>query len=132
MANIKGRAFVSCGLTGRLGFPGIVSGKEPIASAEMSRDMGWIPVLGRSLEEGIATFHSGILARELLWTEGAPRLQSIGMQRQTREVAEHTHQGFPAISSFTQPIWKSMSGIPEVQWKDSMLNVTWVKSLSGK
>jgi len=43
------------------GFPGGTSGKEPPANAGVIRDLGLIPGLGRSLEEGMTT-HSSILA----------------------------------------------------------------------
>ena len=44
------------------------------------RDMGSIPGLGRSLEEGMAT-HSSILAWKIPRTEERGRLQSMGSQR---------------------------------------------------
>jgi len=44
------------------------------------REMGSIPGLGRSPEEGMAT-HSNILAWRIPWTEEPGRLQSTGSQR---------------------------------------------------
>ena len=44
------------------------------------REMGLIPGLGRSPEEGMAT-HSNILAWRIPWTEEPGRLQSTGSQR---------------------------------------------------
>ena len=43
-------------------------------------DVGFIPGLGRSLEEETAT-HSGILAWEIPWTEEPGGLRSMGSQR---------------------------------------------------
>ena len=43
-------------------------------------DMGWIPGLGRPLEEGMAT-HSSILAWRIPWTEEPGGLQSMGLPR---------------------------------------------------
>ena len=43
------------------GFPGGASGKEPTCYTGDIRDVGSIPGLGRSLEEGMPT-HSSILA----------------------------------------------------------------------
>ena len=62
------------------GFPGGASGKEPPANAGNVRDMGAVPGLGRSLEEGMAT-HAGILASIILWKEEPGGLQSIWLQR---------------------------------------------------
>ena len=42
------------------------------------RDVGSIPGLGRSLEEGMAT-HSRILAWKIPWTEEPGRLLSMGL-----------------------------------------------------
>ena len=56
------------------------SGKEPTANAGDVRDMGLIPGLGRSPEEGMAT-HSNILAWRIPWTEEPGRLHSIASQR---------------------------------------------------
>ena len=44
------------------------------------REVGSIPGLGRSPEEGMAT-HSNILAWRIPWTEEPGRLQSTGLQR---------------------------------------------------
>ena len=50
--------------------------KNQSASAGDVRDLGFIPWLGRSLEEGM-TVHSSILAWRILWTVEPGRLQSI-------------------------------------------------------
>ena len=54
--------------------------KNPPASAGDIRDVGSIPQLGRSLEEGTAT-HSSILSWRIPWTEEPGRLQYMGSQR---------------------------------------------------
>ena len=54
--------------------------KNPPANAEVIRDTGSIPVLGRSMEEGMAT-HSSILAWRIPWTEEPGEVQSMGSQR---------------------------------------------------
>jgi len=51
-----------------------VAHKESGASAG---DQGWIPGLGRSLEEEMATYFS-ILAWKIPWTEEHCGLQSVG------------------------------------------------------
>ena len=58
-------------------FPGSSDGK---ASAYNPGDLGSIPGLGRSPEEGNGT-HSSILAWKIPWTEEPGRLQSMGSQR---------------------------------------------------
>ena len=50
------------------------------AMQEMQTDASLIPVLGRSLEKGMAT-HSRILAWRISRTEEPGRLQSIGLKR---------------------------------------------------
>ena len=52
----------------RDGFPSGAGVKNPPANAGDLRDMGSIPGLGRSLEEGMVT-HSSILAWRIPWTE---------------------------------------------------------------
>ena len=59
--------------------------KHPPASTGYRRDASLIPVLGRSLEEGMAT-HSSILAWRIPWTEEPDRLQSTGSQRDRTEM----------------------------------------------
>ena len=54
--------------------------KNPPANAGDIRDVGSIPRLGRSQEEGMAT-RSSILVWRIPWTEEPGRLQSIGLQR---------------------------------------------------
>ena len=59
------------------------------------RDMGSIPGLGRSLEEGMAT-HSSILAWKIPRTEKRGRLQSIASQRVRHDRSDlaRTHISF--------------------------------------
>ena len=54
--------------------------KKPPANAGDARDVGLIPELGRTLEEGMAT-HSSILAWRIPWIEKLGGLQSIESQR---------------------------------------------------
>ena len=54
--------------------------KNPPANTGDTRDARSIPVLGRSLEEGMAT-HSSILAWRIPWTEEPGGLQFTGLQR---------------------------------------------------
>ena len=56
------------------GLPRRLSGKESDCSAGDAGDMGLIPGLGRSPEEGMAT-HSTILAWRMSWTEELERLR---------------------------------------------------------
>ena len=60
-----------------LGLPQWLSGKESACSAG---DAGLIPGSGRFPGEGKATL-SSILAWEILWTESAGGLQSMGSQK---------------------------------------------------
>ena len=62
------------------GLPWWLSSKDSTYNAGASVDMGLIPGLGRSLEEGMAT-HFSILAWRIPWTEKPGKLQSIGLQR---------------------------------------------------
>ena len=75
----------------QLGFPGGSDGKESTYNAG---DVGSIPGLGRSSEEGTAT-HSSILAWRIPWTEEPGRLQSMGLQRVGHDWATNT---------YTQPV----------------------------
>ena len=73
-----------------LGFPGGSVSKEFACNVG---DLGSIPGLGRSLEEGMAT-HSSVLAWRIPWTEEPGGLQSIGLQRvghdwSTKHIAQH-------------------------------------------
>ena len=52
--------------------------KNPPANAGDRKDSGWIPGLGGSLREGMAT-HSNILAWSIPGTEEPGGLQSIGL-----------------------------------------------------
>ena len=55
-------------------------------------DLGPIPGLRRSLEEGMAT-HSSILAWRIPWTEEPGRLQIIGLQKDGHDRARmHSRQ----------------------------------------
>ena len=67
----------------RSGFPGGARGREPACHAGDTRDAGSVPRSVRPPEEGVAT-HSSILAWRVPWTEEPGRLQSIGLQGQTR------------------------------------------------
>ena len=67
-----------------VGFPGGSDGKKKKKSACNVGDLGSIPGLGRSTEEGMAT-HSSILAWRIPWTEELGGLQSMGSQ----EVGHH-------------------------------------------
>ena len=60
-----------------MGFPGSSAGKE---SAYNAGDLGLIPGLGRSLEEGMAT-HSSILAWRIPMDRGAWWPTVHGLQR---------------------------------------------------
>ena len=72
-----------------LGFAGGSDGKESTCNAA---DLGSIPGLGRSLEEGMAA-HSSIPAWRIPWTGEPGRLQCMGSQSQTwlRELLFHFH-----------------------------------------
>ena len=61
-------------------FPGGSDSKE---SASSAGDPGLILGSGGSLEKGMST-HSSILAWRILWTGEPGRLQSMGLQSQTR------------------------------------------------
>ena len=61
------------------GFPGGSAGKEPANAGDL-RDVGLIPGLERSPGGGNDSY-SGILARELSWTEEPGGLQSLVSQR---------------------------------------------------
>ena len=61
----------------KIGFPGGSDGKESTCNVG---DLGSIPGLGRSLEEGMA-IHSSILAWRIPWMEEPGGLQSMGLQR---------------------------------------------------
>ena len=56
-------------------------GSDAKESACNVGDLGSIPELGRSPEEGIGYTRSSILAWKILWTEEPDRLQSMGLQR---------------------------------------------------
>ena len=64
--------------------------KKPPASAGDIRDASSIPVWEDPLEEGMAT-HCSVLAWRIPWTEEPGELQSMGSERDTREVTEHRH-----------------------------------------
>ena len=78
--------------------------KNPSANAGVIRDMGLIPGLGRSLEEGMA-IHSSIPAWRTPLTEEPGRLQSMGPQRvrhdwATERTHTHTHTHYKSMSNF--------------------------------
>ena len=54
--------------------------KNPPANAEVIKDVGSIPGLGRSPGEGMEA-HSSILAWRITWTEEPGGLWSMGLQR---------------------------------------------------
>ena len=62
------------------GHPQWISSKESACNIEDAGNVGSLPGLGRSPEEGMAT-HSSVLAWRIPWTEKPVRLQSIGLQR---------------------------------------------------
>ena len=55
-------------------------GSDSQESTCNAQDLGSIPGLGRSSEEGIG-YHSSVLAWRIPWTEEPGRLQSMGSQR---------------------------------------------------
>ena len=61
-------------------------------SACDGRDLGLIPGLGRTLEEGMAT-HSSILVWRIPWAEEPGGLQSIGLKKVRHDSSDlaHTH-----------------------------------------
>ena len=59
------------------GFPGGSVSKESACNAG---DLGMIPGLGRSMEDGMA-IHSSVLAWKISWREEPGGLQSMGSQR---------------------------------------------------
>ena len=65
------------------------------ANAGDIRDLGFIPGLGRSLEEGMAT-HSRILAWRIPWTEDPGGLQYVALQRvrHNRSDLVHMHNSY--------------------------------------
>ena len=60
------------------GLPRLLSGKEPLANAGVTGDVGSIPELEDPLEKEMAT-HSSNLVREISWTEDPGGLQSVGL-----------------------------------------------------
>ena len=62
------------------GHPQWISSKESACNIEDAGNVGSLPGLGRSPEEGMAT-HSSVLAWRIPWTEKPVRLQSSGLQR---------------------------------------------------
>ena len=65
-----------------------LSGKESTCNAGFAGDVGFIPELGNSLEEGMA-IHPSILARKVPWTEKAGRLWSMESRVEHTEETEH-------------------------------------------
>ena len=59
---------------------GVPGGSDCYESTGSAGDLGLIPGLGRSLEEGLAT-QSSILAWRIPWTEEPGGLQSMGLQK---------------------------------------------------
>ena len=63
-----------------VGLPDGASGQESTCSSRNERDASWIPGLGRSPGEGMAT-HSSTLTWDIPRTEELGGLQSMGSQR---------------------------------------------------
>ena len=80
----------------RKGLPWWLSDKESTYSAGVSGDVGSIPVLGRSLGEGMTT-HSSILDWRISWTEEPSGLQSIGSHR-----VRHNYSNLACKYTFTE------------------------------
>ena len=78
--------------------------KNPPANAGDVRDMGSIPGLRVSLEEGMAT-HFSILVWRIPWTEESSRLQSIGLYRVRHDWSYLT-------STHSQQVSKSLHWLP--------------------
>ena len=73
-------------------FPRWLSGKEiTCQSRRHAGGMSWIPGMGRSPEEEVATY-SNLLSWRIQWTHEMGRLQSTGLQRVGHDLAtEHAH-----------------------------------------
>ena len=90
------------------GFPGGTRGKGPVC--QCTRHKRWIRSLGREdpLEEDMAT-HSSILAWRTPWIEEPSRLQSMGLQSQTRwkwlSMHSHTYSANGSTSIHLYTIW---------------------------
>ena len=63
-----------------------LSGEESTCNEGFAGDVGFIPELGNSLEEGMAT-HPSIFASKIQWAEEPGRLWSMESQR-----VEHTEE----------------------------------------
>ena len=79
--------------------------KKPPASVRDTRDMGLIPVSGRSPGGGNAT-SSSICAWRIPWTEEPGRLQSMGItksQTQLKQLSfslqDHIRRGLPETNT---------------------------------
>jgi len=68
----------------------VLLGKNPPATAGKVKDMGYIPGLGRSLEEKMAT-HSSILAWRIPWREEPGGSISSQRVRHDRSDLAHLH-----------------------------------------
>ena len=68
-------------------FLGLLDGSDGKESSCKVEDLGLIPGLGRSLEEGMAT-HSSILAWEIPRTEEPGGLQSVQLQRAGQDLSD--------------------------------------------
>ena len=76
-----------------LGLPRWLSSKESACSAGDAGDVGSTPVLGRSLEEGMAT-DSSILAWRIPWIEDLGGLKFIRSQRVGYDWSDWAHTFF--------------------------------------
>ena len=78
----------------RLGFPGGSVVENLLVNSGDTRDVGSIPGLGRSLEEGMGT-HCSTLAWRIPWTEEPGGIQS--MRSQESDMTEHKQNFFPKL-----------------------------------
>ena len=78
--------------------------KKKKKSACNAGDLGSIPGLGRSLEQGMAT-HSSILSWRIPWTEEAGRLQSMGSQRAGQDLVTEQQVSEDKITEFNLKLY---------------------------
>ena len=95
--------------------------KNPPANARDIRDAGWIPGLGRSMEEGMST-HSSVLVWRIPRTEVPGKLQSIGLQRVRHSwTSEYTPTPFCAACSpyFDSSVRSQITSFMALTWDSS-------------